>query len=363
MNAVLVSITNAYKLVAAVVSSWTNSATTSVYAGAVGTPGTQAGTGGGARFNAPRDIAFASDGNFYAGCQSSGSIFKITSPGAVVTLVTTGSGHADGTGTNATCAIPQGFCADNSGNVYFTDTGNSSIRKLNVYTSVITTLAGGGATGVATGNTDGTGTNALFTNPIGICIDTSNNILYISDTGTGRIRSLNLSNNTTSLLAGTVPGSIINGVGTNARFSGPSGIAYSNGNLYIMDRNNNSIRKIVISSATATTLAGGLGGTTSGHADGVGTNATFNAPRGCKLFPDGNLYVGDYNNNLIRKVTLSGVVTTFAGGGATGIAAGSTDGTGTNALFSGPTGVATDPNGSGTIYLCDSVNNVIRKIV
>ena len=170
-------------------------------------------------------------------------------------------------------------------------------------------------------------------------------------------KSSTSSNTTTSgavtTVAGTGSTGSANGTGTSASFYNPAGITRDGTNLYVADRYNYLIRKIVISTGVVTTVAG-TG--SSGSANGTGTSASFDKPYG--VTTDGtNLYVADYYNHLIRKIVIStGVVTTVAGTGSSG----SANGTGTSASFNGPTGITTDGT---NLYLADSLNHLIRKIV
>ena len=145
------------------------------------------------------------------------------------------------------------------------------------------------------------------------------------------------------------------GTGSAARFSSPSQIAIDkDDNLFLADTANHTIRKIT-PAGVVTTVAGLAG--SSGSADGTGSNARFNSPIGVAVDAAGNLFIGDSDNSTIRKITPGGVVTTFAGmAGMTG----STDGVGAAARFNGPRGLAIDANGN--IYVCDTFNNTIRKI-
>ena len=142
------------------------------------------------------------------------------------------------------------------------------------------------------------------------------------------------------------------GTGTSAQFYYPTGVAVDGaGNVYVADRSNHRIRKITTSGVVST-----LAGSTSGYTDGTGTSAKFDYPTGVAVDGAGNVYVADYNNHRIRKITASGVVSTLAGSGTSGY----TDGTGTSAKFNYPTGVAVD--GAGNVYVADQYNHRIRKI-
>jgi sugar lactone lactonase YvrE len=153
-----------------------------------------------------------------------------------------------------------------------------------------------------------------------------------------------------------------NGVGTASTFSNPWGISFDGvGRIYVADAGNNLIRVIDVSTRAVTTLAGGNGTTQSGSADGVGTAATFSNPRGVAVDGQGNLFVSDYGNKLIRVVAVAtGSVTTIAGG-AGRRTSGSADGVGIFATFSQPYGVSVD--GSGRLFVADTSNRRIRAIV
>jgi DNA-binding beta-propeller fold protein YncE len=217
-------------------------------------------------------------------------------------------------------------------------------------TGLVSTLAG---TAGVYGADDGSGAVARFNYPYGITTDGTN--LYIADTGSCTIRKIVLSTGTVTTLAGTagIIGSA-DGTGTLASFNGPLGITTDGINLYVADFVNSTIRKIVIVTGTVSTLAGSP--TATGSVDGTGAAARFNGPSG--ITTDGtNLYVADTDNHTIRKIVIStGAVTTFAG--AAGLP-GSSDGTGTFVKFNRPFGITTDGT---NLYVADTYNNTIRKI-
>jgi sugar lactone lactonase YvrE len=201
------------------------------------------------------------------------------------------------------------------------------------------------------------GTAALFNTPRGITVNTSGQI-FVADSSNNTIRKIVGNNNTnvTTTYAGTAPllGST-DGAGSSARFSSPYGVAVdASGNVYVADTNNHTIRKITLADAV-TTLAGTP--LAAGSSDGTGSSALFYAPKDVAVDASGNVYVADTNNSTIRKITSAGVVTTLAG---TPLAAGSTDGTGASARFNYPGSVAVDA--SGNVYVADTNNHTIRKI-
>ena len=156
---------------------------------------------------------------------------------------------------------------------------------------------------------------------------------------------------TVSTLAGSTYG-YTDGTGTSAKFHLPTGVAVDGaGNVYVADYSNHRIRKITTSGVVST-----LAGSTNGYTDGTGTSAKFFNPFGVAVDGAGNVYVADLYNHRIRKITASGVVSTLAGSGTSGY----TDGTGTSAQFRNPSGVAVD--GAGNVYVADRVNHSIRKI-
>jgi sugar lactone lactonase YvrE len=325
-------------------------------AGTAGSFGSTNGTGSAARFSSPYGVALDSSGNVYVADYANTMIRKVTSAGVVTTLAgaTFSTGSTDGTGSAAQFGGAYGLAVDSSGNVYVADTANHTIRKVSSV-GVVTTLAG---TARISGSTNGTGSAARFYNPSdapsGIAVDSAGNV-YVADTGNHTIRKVSSAGVVTTL-AGTA-GSFgsIDGTGSAARFRSPSGVAVdSSGNLYVADAANHMIRKVT-PAGVVTTLAGTA--RISGSTDGTGSAARFNDPWGIAVDNLGNVYVADTFNHTIRQVTPAGVVTTLVGSAGT---SGSTDGTGSNARFNNPFGVAVDT--SGYLYIADTGNSTIRKV-
>lgn len=257
-------------------------------------------------------------------------------------------GYWNATGSVAQFLNPYTMVRDSSDNIYVADQYNNAIRKITP-AGVVTTFAGGTA-----GSTDGTGTSARFANPLGIGIDSSNN-LYVADTANSTIRKITPAGVVTTI-AGSV-GSIgsTDGTGTAARFKYPAGLTVdSSGNIFVVDQGNNTIRKVT-SSGVVSTLAGTAG--TSGSTDGTGSAARFSTTWDIGVNNSGDLYVTDYSNHTLRKITSAGVVTTLAG--AANIS-GSADGSGSSARLQYPLGL--DLDSSGNIYVADQYNHTIRKI-
>ncbi|MBX9808411.1 MAG: SMP-30/gluconolactonase/LRE family protein, partial [Flavobacteriaceae bacterium] len=256
-----------------------------------------------------------------------------------------------GSGTGETVFIPQinrpqGVTVDVLGNVYLADTDNNLIRKISP-TGYISPFAGSSIAG----STNGIGTAASFNSPNGIAVDGSGNF-YVTDRDNNKIRKITQAG-VVSTFAGSGTAGSTNGSGTVASFNNLSGIAVDvSGNVYVTESLNNKIRKITPTGVVSTFAGSGL----QGSADGIGTVASFNYPSGIAVDASGNVYVADRGNYKIRKITPAGVVSTFAGSGVRG----SADGTGTAASFGSPNGVAIDT--SGNIYITGDDYSKIRMI-
>jgi uncharacterized delta-60 repeat protein len=246
--------------------------------------------------------------------------------------------------------FPASIGIDASGNLYVGDTSTQTIMEINPNRQVSSFVGSRGLTGT----TDGSGQSALFNQPGGLTINSAG-ALTVSDTANGTLRSITTAGVVTTLAGSSASRGSADGVGTAALFSAPIGIAqYSTGTFFVADSTNHTIR-MVTPSGTVTTFAGTAGN--SGASDGTGVAARFNNPTGVAVDGTGNVYVSDTTNNLIRKISPSGVVTTLAG--VTGIA-GSQDGIGSGALFNQPGGLTVDFGGN--VYVADTGNSAIRKI-
>ncbi len=327
-------------------------ATVTTLAGSAGESGTEDGTGSAARFFSPSGVATDSSGNVYVADNSNHTIRKVT-PGGVVTTIAGSagsSGTADGTGSAARFFFPNSTAVDSGGNVYVADTGNHTIRKVTP-SGEVTTIAGFAR---SSGNADGTGSAARFNTPIGVAVDSSGNV-YVGDRNNHTIRKVTPGGVVTTLAGSAGSSGNADGTGSAARFNSPRGVTVdSSGNVYVADRNNHTIRKVT-PGGVVTTLAGSAG--SSGSADGAGSAARFSFPNGTAVDSSGNVYVADINNYTIRKVTPGGVVTTLAGSaGSRGIE----DGTASAARFFAPNGTAVDSDGN--VYVADVASQTIRKV-
>lgn len=194
------------------------------------------------------------------------------------------------------------MAADGTGNVYVADYENNLIRKIS-QAGVVSTLAGSGAKGAD----DGLDTAATFNLPEALAVDASGNV-YVADNGNNLIRKVTPAGQVSTFAGSGQPGRG-DGTGAAASFSSPFGIAIdANGNLYVADSGNNLIRKITPGGAVTTIAGSGSRGAN----DGSGSAASFNTPAGIAVDKSGNIYVADEGNNLIRKITQTGAVTTIA---------------------------------------------------
>ena len=361
----------------------------SILAGQIGGEGYEDGTASQARFWGPTGIALDAGGNLYVADDN--AIRKITPTGVVSTLA--GSprtcGDQAGPGPAALLCYPSGVAVDVSGNVYAVD-GSATIWKIDptgsmtadatapfgcpsgvaVIVSLLYVSDGcqGGIAIVSSGQYGGVAA-VTPSSPVAISIDSSQNVYVANNTV---VQAVAFGTNAVSTLAGSVgiTGSA-NGTGGTAQFgcslqgsgflyaqsnaNGASGIATTPlGLSYVTDFCNNEIR-VVTAAGVVTTLAGSTN--PPGAANGTGAAAQFWGPAGIVVDPSGNLYVADYLNALIRKITPAGDVSTYAGQSPH---AGSTDGPALQSSFRYPFGITVD--GAGNLFVADTNNNTIRKI-
>ena len=362
--------------------------------------------GSGSVFSAPRSVALDAAGNVYVADQGNDAIKKISPAGVVTTFAGKPgtSGSADGTGAAARFFGPVGVAIDSLGNLYVTDNGNATIRKI-TQDGAVTTLAGSlgeflapwgiavdatgsvivsdptfdlilrtspagmvttvaGTQGVG-GATNGPGVAASFRSPFGVAVDARGTI-YVADRDNQVIRTITPFGFVTTLAGSTLVAGEVDGPVATARFSGPWGIAVDAiGNVYVADTGSyeeisNTIRRIS-PAGVVTTLAGTAG--VAGSMDGVGAAASFNGVSGLGIDASGSLYAADTENNTVRKITAAGVVTTIAGTPTSTTpvpCVGPPNGVGAAAKFCYPLALAAD--GNGNVYVADTGSNTIRKI-
>ena len=256
---------------------------------------------------------------------------------AVSTLAGNGTaGYADAPGLSAQFNNPQGITVDGSGKIYLSDSYNNRIRTVTA-AGLASTLAGNGTLGYS----EGSALNAEFYGPNGIAVDGQGNV-FIADFGNNVIRKITTAG-VVSTFVGNGTAGYINGTGTSCEFNNPAGIAIdASGNIYVADHGNNVIRKIT-SAGVVTTLAGFK---TGGYINATGAAAAFDNPNSVAVDAAGNVYVADQGNSAIRKITSAGVVTTIAGGPA------QTD------LINYPAGIALDAQGN--IYIADEGGRIME---
>ncbi|MBI1224933.1 MAG: T9SS type B sorting domain-containing protein [Bacteroidetes bacterium] len=258
-------------------------------------------------------------------------------------------GSNDGPALSSRFFNPHGIAADTLGHIFIADQNNHVIRILDTNTHTVTTLAG---TAGISGSNDGIGSAARFHEPLGICA-TPDGVVYVADTKNNKIRKITLSGKVETI-AGTGNYGTSNGLALSSTFGNPTGIEIDAfGNLYVADHLTNIIRK-VSTDGFVTTVAGMA--YIPGDADGTGTDAQFWRPYGLTIDHAGNILVADEWNHKIRKVTPQGIVTTLAGNGIQGHA----NGPSSDAMFNYPWDVTVDDDGN--VFVADGYNYVIRKI-
>jgi sugar lactone lactonase YvrE len=317
------------------------SSTVSTLAGSIA-GGYLNGTGTGALFNNPQSVVADASGNVYVADDFNNVIRKITPGGAVTTYAGDGNaGYTDGAAATAEFYAPQGLGIDSQGDIFVADLGNNRIRKISA-AGVVSTYAGNGIRGYV----NGADTVAEFNNPQNVCVDAIGNV-YVADKNNNLIRKINTSGVVSTLAGYYGEFGLYNATGTNAVFNAPNAVAVdSKGNVYVADTKNYCIRKIT-SAGVVTTLLGGSIQTTL-----IGT------PSSVAIDTKDNLYIADESGRIIEFSTTGGIVYILGG---TANTLGYVDGAGASALFNNPQGVTVDSQGN--VYVADYGNNVIRKIV
>ncbi len=231
-------------------------------------------------------------------------LVELLSKNPTLLLAGFSKGFADGRGKEASFYYPEGVAVDLEGTVYVADTKNHSIRKI-TQNGEVSTIAGSSEHAYV----DGIGKEARFYSPSSIVID-SNGFVFVSDTMNHIIRKVSPDGKVTTF-AGSGKKGFVDGQGKSAKFYRPNGLALDqNGNFYVVDTGNHAIRKID-SQGLVSTIAGG----TMGYVDGIITSAKFSSPQGLAIDKQGNLYVADTENHVLRKISIDGTVSTIAGCG------------------------------------------------
>jgi len=311
-----------------------------------------------ASLNWPVKVAVDAAGNLYIADIYNNRIRRVSPSGTISTVAGGGTWAFSGDGgpaTSASLALPVDVAADAAGNLYIADMNNNRVRKVSPG-GIITTVAGNAAQRYS--GDGGPATSASLFLPHGVAVDSSGN-LYIADQYNNRIRKVSAGGIITTVAGnGAKAFSGDGGPAANASLAAPVGVAVDgSGNLYIADWGNNRLRK-VSAAGTITTVAGnGIAGF-SGDG-GPATSASLSWPEGVGVDAAGNLYIADSNNERIRKVSPSGTIGTVAGNGTRG---GSGDGgPADRASLSGPGGMAVDAFGN--LHIADAGNDRIRKVL
>jgi len=306
----------------------------------------------------PNSTAIDVAGNLYIADLDNNRIRKVNAAGIITTIAGTGVAGYGGDDSAATAAKlngPAGVAVDASGNVYIADDYNARIRKVNA-AGIITTIAGTGGYGY--GGDNGPATAAQLYAPHGIAVDVSGNV-YICDDLNDVIRKVNSAGIITTIAGTGMPGYSGDGnAATNAQLDRPYGIALDiSGNIYFTEWNNNCVRKIN-TAGIINTIAGGNATLGFSGDNGPATAADFHIPIGIAIDNSGNIFIGDSYNNRVRKISSSGIITTYAGIGTEGYSG--DNGPAIDAELYGPVGVTVDA--SGNLYIADYGNGHIRFI-
>ena len=317
------------------------------------------------KVNTPHGVAVDAAGNLYIADSDNDRIRKVTPTGTISTIGGTGvAGYTgDGVATARQIHGPTGIAVDASGNIFFTDRGNNLVRKIST-TGIMTTIAGtyGGVFGSPSPD-GGPATAVVLGLPYGIAVDGAGNVIF-ADQQNHRIRMISPAGIISGVAGASVGFAGFAGDGglataSTARLNAPAGVAVDGaGNIYIADYANNKVRKVDAAGMLSTIAGAGLPGYGYSGDGGPATAAHFYYPEGVAVDGPGNVYVCDRNNNVVRKIGLTGVINTIAG---TGSPAFSGDGgPAILATLNQTTGVAVQDNGD--VYIADNSNNRIRRI-
>ncbi len=304
-----------------------------------------------AGLNAPSGVAVDNQGNLYIADTLNSRVRKVTADGIITTVAGNGTAGYAGDGYSAKEAElndPRGIVLDSQGNLYIADSKNYVVRKVTT-DGVISTIAGIAGSYGHSGD-EGLAVEAMLKQPFGLAVDSQDN-LYIADIQDQVIRKVTTDGKISTVAgqSGIVGYTGDGGPATDAQFHNPTGVVVDNqNNLYIADMDNNVIRKVT-ASGVISTIAGQFGTNGYGGDGGPATQGLIRGPSGVALDTYGNLYIIEFYNNVLRKVTPEGIISTVVGNFPI-----------LDAGFSYPFGLAVDNNG--VFYVADTANSKIKKI-
>lgn len=340
---------------------------TTTYAGTPGVQGNVLGDKDQARFMLPNGVSYdPTTGDLIVADRSAHSIKRITKDGQVILIAGTGtSGRVDGPIETASFYNPYKTAVDKLGNIYVADNGNHRIRKIDLINGVVTTLAGGAGSNTS-GYTDGIGTTALFNTVTGIAVDDDFNV-YVADAANHCVRKISPDGRVATLSGIFGSPGIRDGVWPNVTNNRPTAVCMGkDGFLYVADRYGQRIRKTNVKTGETVTIAGSGGSAagSGGHVDGEALKARFNNPWGIEIDRNGVIYIteleGTAGKNQCVRMLKNGQVSTIAG--IPNLSDyGFVNGKQGESRFYNPTDVTVDDEGN--IYIADMNNYVIRKIV
>jgi trimeric autotransporter adhesin len=339
--------------------------------GAPGVPGASPTLASSSQDEGPIAITTDAAGNIYFADGEFNTVWKITRATGIMAIFAGIPGPSGQTGDGGPATLakfrgPEGLKFDSLGNLYIIDTGNSTVRKVDT-NGIITTVVGIPHSNGQTGD-GGLATSAKLGGPSYLAFDGANN-LYIADLVNNAIRRVDATTHIITTVAGDPTSARASGQtgdggpATSALLNSPNGICVDRaGNLYIADRGNNVIRRVDAVTQNITTVAGDPTSARASGSTGDGgpaTSALLNFPWSVEVDHNGNLFISDFLNNVVREVTINGHINTIAG--TIGSAGFSGDGgAATSAHLSNPTDVAIDALGN--VFITDLIGATVRAV-